>query len=294
MGATAGKIAKIILEEERRGALDLSSYRASNAGYPQRLRELSAKGHHPAHAALIYAQNFASVITEQISDRNALRQFTEIVDKAQDDYQPGFPPLSPLTNSHFTSWAFFDVLFGRSRETIGACLLRLAEVSPLPSVLVDAIGALQQSRLGFYAHEGIEGDFIRFREIGGDGVKLCLATSGFTGARGQIWFGRLVPATNAPEPFHVLFTTPYVLVQTRESEIAAYLKREVERLNGRQLPPGMDARDFLLKHGPTPNHWNEYIFCAYSNFRSDAVFIKGVPDDRASLPHGELMRVARR
>ena len=46
----------------------------------------------------------------------------------------------------------------------------------------------------------------------------------------------------------------------------------------------------VLKHGPSPNHWNEYIFCAYSNHRNDAVFIAGVPDDRENLPHGRLMR----
>ena len=139
-------------------------------------------------------------------------------------------------------------------------------------------------------HEGFEDRFVRFREIGGEGVKLGLATSGFRGGEGQIWLGRLVPPMNALAKYHVLFTTPYVVIQTAESAIAAYLKRELERLNGRPLPKDMDSHEFVLKHGPTPNHWNEYILCAYSNYRSDAVFIKGVPDDRASLPHGGLMR----
>ena len=50
--------------------------------------------------------------------------------------------------------------------------------------------------------------------------------------------------------YHVFFTTPYVMTETTESMIAAYLKREIKRLGDRRLPREMDARDFILKHGP--------------------------------------------
>ena len=136
MGATADKIVKAIREYDRAGVLDLSSFRAANATAGDArgavpIRELTAKGYDPAHAALVYAQNFASLVAEQISERSELREYANIVGKAEDDYHPGFPPLSPITNSHFTTWAFFDVLFGRrSRETIGTCLLRLAQETP--------------------------------------------------------------------------------------------------------------------------------------------------------------------
>ena len=222
-----------------------------------------------------------------------LKKYADIVGKAEDDYQPSFPPMSPVTTSHFTMWALFDVLFGQSHETIGTCLLRLARDMPFPGWLVDAIAAMQKSRMGFYVHEGFEDRFVRLREIDGEGVKLCHSTSGYKGAEGQIWFGRLVPPMNGLVKYHVFFTTPYIMIQTTETIIAAYLKREIKRLDGRRLPREMDAHDFVLKHGPSPNHWNEYIFCAYSNHRNDAVFIAGVPDDRKSLPHGRLMRATR-
>jgi hypothetical protein len=41
------------------------------------------------------------------------------------------PPTSPLTASHFWSWAFFDASVGPERETIGTCVLALAEVVPM-------------------------------------------------------------------------------------------------------------------------------------------------------------------
>jgi hypothetical protein len=296
MGTTADKIAKAILAHERSGVVDLSSYRAQKAAIEDarlgdgRLRELLTKGYDPAHAAFIYAQNCASFLSEQMSAMKELRHFAGIVEKAEDDYQPSFLPASPVTKSYFTMWALFDVLFGQSHETIGTCILRVSRDMPFPGWLEDAIRAMQKSRMGFYVHDGFEDRFVRLREIDGEGVKLCHTTSGFKGAKGQIWFGRLLPPMNSLVKYHVFFTTPYVMIQTKETMIAAYLKREIKRLGGSRLPREMDARDFVLKHGPSPNHWNEYIFCAYSNHRSDAVFIAGVPDDRQSLPHGRLMR----
>ena len=296
MGTTADKITKAILAHERSGVINLSSYRAAKAAVEDtrlgddRLRELLETGYDPAHAAFIYAQNFASFLSEQMSPMRELRQYAGIVGKAEDEYQPSFPPLSPVTTSFFTTWAFFDVLFGQSHETIGTCLLRLARDMLFPGWLVDAIDAMQKSRMGFYVHDGFEDRFVRLREIDGDGVKLCHTPSGYKGTEGQIWFGRLVPPMNDMVKYHVFFTTPYILIETSETTIAAYLEREIKRLGGRRLPRAMAAHDFVLKHGPSPNHWNEYIFCAYRNHRDDAVFITGVPDDPESLPHGRLMR----
>ena len=300
MGTTADKIAKAIRGSARSGVIDLSSYRAAKAVVEDaglgddRLRELLAKGYDPAHAAFVYAQNFASFVAEELSGLKEFRQFSTIVGKAEDDYLPGYPPQSPVTVSHFTMWAFFDVQFGQSHETMGTCLLRLAGDMAFPVMLVDALAAMQKSRMGFYVHEGFEDRFVRLREIGGEGVKIFHPAAGFKGAKGQIWFGRLLAPMNDLIKYHVFFTTPYVMVETTEAMIAAYLKREIARLGGKRLSPGMDAREFVLKHGPSPNHWNEYIFCAYSNHRNDAVFLAGVPDDSESLPHGDLMRAPRR
>src|SRR5271165_1243614 len=106
MGTTADKITKAILAHERSGIIDLSSYRAEKVAVEDarlgddRLRELLATGYDPAHAAFIYAQNFASFLSEQMSPMKELRQYASIVGKAEDDYQPSFPPLSPVTTSY--------------------------------------------------------------------------------------------------------------------------------------------------------------------------------------------------
>jgi len=43
-----------------------------------------------------------------------------------------------------------------------------------------------------------------------------------------------------------------------------------------------------MKYGFGVNYWNEYIFLAYCNFISNAIFLKGVPDIPDSLPHKDL------
>ena len=74
------------------------------------------------------------------------------------------------------------------------------------------------------------------------------------------------------------------VVGTTETMISAYLAREIARIGGKPLPRGKDTQTFVMKHGPSLNHWNEYIFYAYSNFQRDVVFLSGIPDVKGSLP----------
>ena len=41
----------------------------------------------------------------------------------EDDYLPDGPPMSPLTRSYFTSWAFFDHRIGKTTDTLASCLI---------------------------------------------------------------------------------------------------------------------------------------------------------------------------
>ena len=40
----------------------------------------------------------------------------------------------------------------------------------------------------------------------------------------------------------------------------------------------------LLKHGPEPNYWNEFVFQAHHHHQSDAIFLVAIPDLKATLP----------
>ena len=41
---------------------------------------------------------------------------------------------------------------------------------------------------------------------------------------------------------------------------------------------------------PDPNRWNEYVLCAYTGHRTEAIFLTGIPDIRESLPHASTDR----
>src|SRR4030043_379033 len=66
------------------------------------------KGYDPVHALYISVQNMASLFAEQVSILPEMKEYSRIMDKAERVYIPDGPPISPLTRSYFTHWAFFD------------------------------------------------------------------------------------------------------------------------------------------------------------------------------------------
>ena len=67
--------------------------------------------------------------------------------KADDDYMPSGPPMSPLTKSFFTCWAFFDACVGLAEETFGTTAMAVGSALGMHSELVRVIGLMQDSRM---------------------------------------------------------------------------------------------------------------------------------------------------
>src|ERR1019366_608000 len=93
----------------------------------------------PLHAAYVAAQNFTSFFMEEVTQFPEFDAYWEIYGPAQKEYMPQGPPISPLTKSYFTSWAFFDVRFGRDGETIGTCLLDVADLLGMDPFMAETI-----------------------------------------------------------------------------------------------------------------------------------------------------------
>jgi len=155
----------------------------------------------------------------------------------------------------------------------------------MPPRLLDVIGLMQRSTMGVHVHCGTEGHLVRLLALGSQETKLCHVPSGYVGQPGELWLVRLLPPANALFDYHIVFNTPYILVDVTERMFADYLAREIGRLRSRTLPGKLEASAYIMKHGPTANHWNEYIFCAYTGHQHDAVFLTGIPDIKESLPH---------
>ena len=291
MGSVADKIAKKIVSSRGSKVVDLASWRegrkmALEAGLGDDGLALGKlAGDDPCHALYALGQNVASLMSESISGMREAKGFVRIVGAAEDEYMPSGPPMSPLTVSYFTMWALFDVRFGSSRETMGGCILRIAPEFNCPSWLVDAVQRMQESRMGFFVQCGSKGDGVLLREVGTREIVSCTVPAGYAGSEGQIWFVRVLPPPHPLCRHHIVFNTPYVIRDYPEGAFVDYLERELTRMKAKK-PRGTDnAHGDLMKYGPDPNHWNEYIHCAYSGHRHEAIFLTGIPDIRQSLPH---------
>lgn len=244
---------------------------------------LIAQGLDPVHAAYVFAQHVTSVFSENVSSLPEMRTFTQEVGKAEDEYLPEGPPMSPLTRSYFTSWAFFDYRISRTTDTLAGCLIDANDLVRMNPDQLDALQKMQQSRMGIYEHHGFQGNHIHLRELIIDRELVCHNPSGYRGHEGELWYVRALPPL-VPElaTYHVIFTTPYILIGQSTDDWIAYLKRSMV---GMKAPAEAEALDRLLKFGPSKGYWNEFIFLAYHHHQPDAIFLSGIPDLKATLPH---------
>lgn len=258
---------------------------ADFAQVPKDVKSVDAlirSGHDSLHAAYIAAQNFTSFFAEAVSQFPEFDPYCEIVGPAEEEYMPSGPPMSPLTRSYFTTWAFFDVRFGPDQESIGTCLLDLADLLEMVPFMAETIRQFQNSRMGIYEHVGTEESHCRLRELVTDQEFRCHNSSGYRGKVGELWYTRLCPPLLDLVDYHVAVTTPYVLIETNKADWTAYLKKSL--LGSSDTEKAL--HDFM-KYGKKPNAWSEFIFQAYHHHQSDVIFLAGLPDVKGSRPHAE-------
>jgi len=235
----------------------------------------------PLHAAFVAVQNVTSLFAERVSRFPEFKPYYQAALHAEDEYMPGGPPMSPLTGSYFTTWAFFDLRFGPDGETIGTCLLDVAGPLGLGEGVTEAVRLMSGTRMGIYEQAGIRGGRTILRELITDDEFECDVPAGYPGTQGELWFVRLCPPV-LPMTYHVAFTTPYVLTGFGKADWTAYLSKS---LIGLTAPEKRRRLHELLKYGREPDSWNEFVFQAYHHHRHDAIFLAGLPDVPGSLPH---------
>lgn len=252
----------------------------------QSVAALQHMGRDPLHAVYVAAQNFTSYFAETMSQFPELEPYRQIVGPAEEEYLPGSPPMSPLTISYFTTWAFFDVRFGPDHETIGTCLLDVADTLGMSPLAAEAVRRLQGSRMGIYQWCGVDGRRVRLKELVTGDEFRCQVPAGYLGKPGELWYVRLCPPLLPDGDCHVAFTTPYILIGFGEADWVAYLNKSVVGATDT-----MKALHQFLKFGKAarsrkPNEsWSEFIFEAYHHHQPDAIFLAGLPDVKGSLPH---------
>jgi hypothetical protein len=246
------------------------------------LEKILQQGFDPNHAVYIFIQNLVSHFSELVSQLPEMRKFAKIVGEAEEEYMPSGPPMSPLTSSYFTSWAFFDLQFDGG-DTLAKCLIEANDIVWMNSDQLIALQKMSDSRMGVYQHFGREDGHVRLRELVTGDDFTCNCTSGYRGTKGELWYARLLPPLD-PEMghYHTVFTTPYVLIETKPEDWTQFFQRSLPGVKDGEQRTALHQ---FLKHGSDANYWNEYVFKAYVNHQYDAIFLTGIPDLNATLPH---------
>jgi hypothetical protein len=274
-----GKSRKLI-GELRREAVSiqaaLDSLKRGPTARPSRWDDLD-----PLHAVYTVIQNLTSVFTEQVSEFPEFKPYYVLVDEAEREYMPAGPPMSPLTRSYFTTWAFFDLRFGPDQETIGDCLLDVAGPLGIGEEGTQAIRLMSGTRMGIYEHVRIIGGRCVLRELISEDEFECYVSAGYPGKVGELWHVRVCPPIE-PATYHVTFTTPYILTGFGKPDWTAYLSKSLIGLTG---PEKRRRLGEILKYGREANFWSEFLFKAYHHHRHDAIFLAGLPDVPGSMPH---------
>lgn len=235
----------------------------------------------PVHAVYAYVQHITSYFAEGVSQFPEMKTYARIVAKAEDEYLPSGPPMSPLTPSFFTTWAFYDLRFDGT-ETLASCLIESNDLVGMNPDQLDTLKKMAASRMGIYEHIGIDGPHVRLRELVTDSEWTCLSTSGYRGRSGELWYVRLLPPL-LPDlaRYSIAFTTPYILMASKDDWLQ-FFKRTLTQSG---FGTGKDGLHRLLKYGPDRAYWNEFVFKGYHHHQSDAIFLAGIPDLKATLPH---------
>jgi len=247
------------------------------------METLIKDGYDPIHAAYVFIQQMSSHFAECVSQLPEMKAWTRIVEKAEDEYMPAGPPMSPLTSSYFWLWALYDLRIGKSTDTLAYCQIAANDVILMNSHQLDALKQLSGSRMGIYEHVGREGPHVRLRELITNDLLICHSPTGCVGAQGELWYVRLTPPLEPDvATYWIAMTTPYILIDASKTDWLAFLKRAMVQFNG----PNERTRLYhLMKYGPDLHYWSEFVFKAYHHHQQDAVFLTGIPDVKSSLPH---------
>jgi hypothetical protein len=242
-------------------------------------------GLHPAHAAYVYAQNQVSVLSEQLTGLDELAPLADMIAKAEDLYMPGGPPMSPLTTSYFTCWALFDAYAGAAHETIGATVLQVGAAFGMHAELLRLIRLMQESRMGLYVHEGTASDLVMLRDFVTGNTCRAISPAGYLGKEGELWYARVLPPPSPGGSEHIVFTTPYIVLEPGLRGWQAYFRRT---LPDAPQPARVDAYKRHMKYGPTRAYWNDFLFESYVNHRTEVIYLAGFPDVPESRPHSQV------
>ncbi|MBI5479079.1 MAG: hypothetical protein HY906_09495 [Deltaproteobacteria bacterium] len=235
-------------------------------------------------AAYTFVTNWVMGLLEVIQELPELGPCVDRIQKAEEEYMPSGPPMSPLTKSFFWHWMLYDVGVGAARETFGSVILAVGRQFKLAPEFLLVLEHLVEARLGLFIHGGQDGDRSVLRDLGTGEEHRAVCPAGYPGTSGELWLARVVPPL-VPGSESVVMTTPYLIVGPDVAAWREYLDRTLSKTG---LADRVCAYERLMKRGLDERYWAEYVFEAYVNHRPEVIFLRGLPDVPESRPHSKV------
>ena len=247
-------------------------------------QEIARSGGDPVFALYASAAQLLSFCCQVLLGMPELQRFSERLVDLEDDYMPGYPPMSPITDSFYAMWTLCDLRITSGTETLAELFINLGDLFSLDASYLELLNKLVGSRMGVYEHCGFKGKMIMLRELVSNKEILFVGNSGYPGKKGELWYVRTAPPPIESIPYWTGMGTPYVLRFPEKNEWLKFF----ERNSIRSSEVGYERRlESFLKFGPSSRYWSEFIFEGYSAYNDGAVFLWGLPDVAESRPHSD-------
>jgi hypothetical protein len=287
MGKISNRLIKLFKAEIEKKVVDIRDMKAGKVKAEKNMSEIRSvesfikEGRDLNQAVYYNVQNLASVLMDDLILMKPLESIHRFCIKTEDLYQPSYPPNSPITGSFYNLWMMFDVGFGDDQETVGSCILDLADIVGIEGISKTALENFSNSRMGIYKIVKPNGLFYTVREIITDRVYEIKLNSGYVGNEGDLILIRILPSLDDSNIFTCM-TTPYQLEGYSEEQWVEYFKRQGI---SKEILGFEQKLQEHMKSGRERTYWSEFIFWAYLHHRSDVVFLTGLPDQVSTQPH---------
>jgi hypothetical protein len=239
----------------------------------------------PSFHAYAAANNIAKEFNEQALDILELIPFNNELADVQDEYEPSYPPISPVTSSFFAGWMLMDAQDSITGVTLGKLFSHYLHHATKWEHLRKALVAMNDSYCSFYEVMDVDANGVKLWDIAGEQLLGCWNSSGYPGLQGEIWYARVLPPFGQGSNRSVTASTPYVFRDSSRITWENFFQRHLASKTGAERP-----LKHYLKYGKSLEYWLEFVFQAFKGYTGNMIFVTGVPDDPASLPHCDPRR----
>lgn len=198
-----------------------------------------------------------------------LKKHSKKIRKYEKVYQVG-SPFSPILDSYFSMWEFFDAEIEESGETFADVVIALGKKIGLNQDVVGVVNSLRKSMNSVYVVEKVQKNRTVLRSLITQKTYDIYTIKEMPLRLNGRYLIRLLASK---ENKHLIITPPYSLEASEKEwkdffmQQFAYLKKGSEEINYQQF----------MKRGKSVDYWLEYIKTSAIDLNTIPIILKGTP-----------------